>query len=105
MEKAKGEFDTDQGNREAEIACKHKLEEDEAKESAKNRKLVAKSSAKMCETLAGSMQVFERNALSLTNTIDDKLSHMQHNIMSNVDQKWDEKISIKDMLRMKDLSW
>ncbi len=50
------------------------------------------------------MQVFERIALSLTNTIDDKLSHMQHNIMSNVDQKWDENFSIKDMLRKKDLS-
>jgi hypothetical protein len=52
MEKAKGKFDTDRLNREAEIAYKQKLEEDEAKESAKNRKLVAKSSAKMCETLA-----------------------------------------------------
>jgi len=58
-EKAKGKFDTDQKNREAEIARKRKIEEEEAKEAAQNRKVVAESSAKMCKTLEGSMQIFE----------------------------------------------
>ncbi len=46
-EKAKGKFDTDQKNREAEIARKRKIKEEEAKEAAQNRKVVAESSAKM----------------------------------------------------------
>jgi hypothetical protein len=54
-EKAKGKFDMDQKNWEAEIDKKRKLEEEEAKKAAQNRKVVAKSSAKMCQTMEGSM--------------------------------------------------
>ena len=69
-EKAKGKFDMDQKNREAEIARKHKLEEDEAKEAAQNRKVVAESSAKMCQTLEGSIHIFEGIAQSIGRSSD-----------------------------------
>ncbi len=51
------------------------------------------------------MQTFERIAQSLanTNTIGDKLSTVQQNVMTHVDQKLDKKISsflstMKDIL-------
>jgi hypothetical protein len=55
--------------------------------------------------LESSMQTFERIAQSLanTNTIGDKLSTVQQNVMTHVDQKLDKKISsflstMKDIL-------
>jgi hypothetical protein len=106
-EKAKGKFDMDQKNWEAEIARKRKLEEDEAKEAAQNRKVVAESSAKMCQTLEGSMQIFEGIAqlIGRSSDIDDKLTAVQQNIMTDVERKLDEKFSflnvMKDMLGRK----
>jgi hypothetical protein len=67
--------------------------EEEAKDAAQNRKVVANSSAKMCSTLESSMQIFEGIARSLTktSTISDKLSAMQQNIVGDICQKSDEK--------------
>jgi len=104
-EKAKGKYETDQKNRENENSRKRKLEEEEAKEAAQNRRVVAESSAKMCETLGTSMHIFEGIAQSITknNSLDDKLSTVQQNTMSDVDHKLDEKFALflsvmKDML-------
>jgi len=84
---------------------KGKLEEEEAKEAAQNRRVFAESSAKMRDTLGTSMHIFEGIAQSITknNSLDDKLSTAQQNIISNVDHKLDEKFGlflsdIKDML-------
>jgi hypothetical protein len=107
-EKAKGKFDMDQKNWEAEIDRKRKLKEEEAKEAAQNRKVVAESSAKMCQTMEGSMQIFEGIAQSIghSSDIDDKLTAIQQNIMTDVQRKLDEKFSsflnvMKNMLGRK----
>jgi hypothetical protein len=105
--KAKGKFKMDQKDWKVEIARKRKLKE-EAKEAAQNRKVVAKSSAKMCQTLEGLMQIFEGIAQSIgrSSNIDDKLTAVQQNIMTDVERKLDEKFSsflnvMKDMLGRK----
>jgi len=108
VEKAKGKFETDQKNWEAEIARKRKLEEEETKEAAQNRKVVAESSAKMCQTFEGSIQIFEVIAqlIGRSCNIDHKLTAVQQNIITDVERKLDEKFSsfhnvMKDMLERK----
>jgi len=108
VEKAKGKFETDQKNWEAEIARKRKLEEEETKEAAQNRKVVAESSAKMCQTFEGSIQIFDVIALLIGHScnIDPKLTAEQQNIITDVERKLDEKFSsfhnvMKDMLERK----
>jgi hypothetical protein len=62
----RGEFNTDQKNRENELAWKRAVEEEEHLEAAKNRKMVAESSIKLVACM-------ERMASSSDTNIDEKL--------------------------------
>jgi hypothetical protein len=108
---AKGKFQTDQKNREAEIAQKRALEEEEMKEAAKNRKLVAESSVQLCTTLGNALDLVSglvrNNVPNNNNNIDEKLGTMQRDIMQRVQDKLDEKFSsflsvMQQMLQKKD---
>jgi hypothetical protein len=108
---AKGKFETDQKNREAEIARKRALEEEEMREAAKNRKLVAESSVQLSSTLGSALDLVaglvRNNVANNTNNIDEKLGTMQRDIMQRVEDKLDEKFSsflsvMQQMLQKKD---
>ncbi len=86
-------------NREAEITRKRALEEEEMREAAKNRKLIAESSVQLSNTLGSALDLVTglvrnigpNNTNNNTNNIEEKLGTMQHDIMQKVEEKLDEK--------------
>jgi hypothetical protein len=80
----RGKFDSDQKNRETELARKRAVEEQERVDAAKNRKIVAESSIKLVECM-------ERMASSSDTNIDEKLGQMKEDIMQKMDEKLDSK--------------
>ncbi len=80
----RGEFDTDQKNRENELARKRAVEEEEHLKAAKNWKMVAESSIKLVVCM-------ERMASSSDTNIDEKLGQMKEDIMQKMDEKLDSK--------------
>ncbi len=80
----RGEFDSDQNNRENELARKRVVEEEENLEAAKNQKMVAESSIKLVVCV-------EKNASSSDTNKDEKLGQMKDDIMKKMDEKLDTK--------------
>jgi hypothetical protein len=91
------------------------LEEEELKEAAKNRKLVAESSVQLCRTLSNAMNMVAglvsnigpNNTNNNTNNIEEKLGTMQHDIMQKVEETLDEKFGsfltvMQQLLQKKD---
>jgi hypothetical protein len=81
------------------------------KEATKNRKLVAESSAQLCNTLGNALDLVaglvRNNVQNNTNNIDEKLGTMQRDIMQRVEDKLDEKFCsflsvMQQMLQKKD---
>jgi hypothetical protein len=91
----KGKFQTDQKNREAELARKRAAEEEEQKEAAKYRKMIAESSLQLTTCLERLTEAVTAaaNPTNITEMIDNKFAALQQNMMANLDEELDSKFT------------
>jgi hypothetical protein len=95
---AKSKFEIDQKNWEDEIAHKRAVEEEERKEAAKNRKMVAESTAQLVsclERLSGNnnRKDMDEKIQKIEEKMDDKLQTLDHKLGS-LDSKFDSMLSV-----------
>jgi len=95
MKEHKGKFQTDQKNREVELARTRAAEEEEQKEAAKYRKMIAESSLQWTTCLERLTEAVTAaaNPNNVTEMIDNNFSALQQNMMANIDEKLDSKFT------------
>jgi hypothetical protein len=87
----KNKFETDQKNREAEMARKRAAEEEERKEAAKNRKIVAESSQLLVATLEKLVTPAPTHDIGVI--VQEKMAVMKNDMMEKIEEKLDNKFS------------
>ncbi len=100
-ESGEKKFDTDQKNHEDEITHKQALEEEERKEAAKNKKMVAESTSKLVsclEKLAGNPSNNDDEKMQkMQDQIDDKFATLD-NKLGSLDAKFDSLLAVMQQI-------
>jgi hypothetical protein len=89
----KTKFDQDQKNREVEFARKRQLEDNERKEAARNRKIVAEQSVHVADCTPRISDCMEHlvtnNQQEMSKVVDDKLNNLKTEMFSTMNTKLD----------------